>query len=236
MTFSFPLAIMYSALISSSLRVLASPLLRRIGLFVFPSSLSKSKFCIFLAPTCKTSTSSKSGRSVMLIISVTIGSPVAFLASCKSSIPLPFRPWKSYGEVLGLKAPPLSIFAPASLTAFATATICSSLSTEQGPAIMQKCPPPIFTPLTSITVSSGWNLRLQHLNDSDTLVTDSTISRLSIKSLSTFEVSPISPRTVLYSPSEIWTPIPIPLSQSMSWFLFSSLTFLFNATTMILSS
>ncbi len=201
--FSFPLAMMYSALIKSSLSVFASPLFNSIGLLVLPSSRKRSKFCIFLAPTCKTSISSNSGKSVMLIISDTIGKPVSLLAIFKSSMPVPFKPWKSYGEVLGLKAPPLSIFAPAAFTAFAMPTICSSVSTEHGPAIMQKFPPPILTPLTSITVSSGWNFLLQHLNDSETLVTDSTISRLSMRSLSTLVVSPIRPMTVLKSPSEI---------------------------------
>ncbi len=39
------------------------------------------------------------------------------------------------GSVLGLKAPPLKIVAPDFLIFFAIDTICSSLSTEHGPAI-----------------------------------------------------------------------------------------------------
>ena len=44
-------------------------------------------------------------------------------------------------------------------TSMAIAVICSSLSTEQGPAITSKLPPPMELPRTVITVSSGWNLR-----------------------------------------------------------------------------
>ena len=62
-----------------------------------------------------------------------------------------------------MKAPPRSTQAPAPFTAWATSVICSALSTEQGPAIMQKCPPPSLRPLTSTTVSSGWNFRLAFL-------------------------------------------------------------------------
>ena len=96
------------------------------------------------------------------------------------------------------------MFAPEALTAFATATICSSDSTEHGPAIMTKLPPPIFTPPTSTTVSSGWNLRLQHLKGSVTRLTLSTMPRLPIRSMSTRVVSPTRPSTVWYSPSEMW--------------------------------
>lgn len=43
------------------------------------------------------------------------------------------------------------------------ATTCSSLSTEQGPAMMVSVPPPIWVFPTGITVSSGWNFRLAFL-------------------------------------------------------------------------
>ena len=45
-------------------------------------------------------------------------------------------------KVLGLKAPPLKIFAPAFLAALAISITCSSLSTEQGPAIKARLSPP----------------------------------------------------------------------------------------------
>ena len=131
------------------------------------------------------------------MISVTIGMPVAFLASSKSSSPSALSPWKSYGEVLGLKAPPRSSFAPLALTALATSIIWSRLSTEQGPAIKAKFPPPIFTPLTSTIVSSGWNFRLAFLYGSLIRVTDSIISSPLSRSISTLVVSPIKPRIVL---------------------------------------
>lgn len=75
-----------------------------------------------------------------LTTSVTTGSPVASLASAKSFSPLSFRPWKLYGEVLGLNAPPLKIVAPAALTLSATSNSCSLLSTAQGPAMSVNAP------------------------------------------------------------------------------------------------
>ena len=47
-------------------------------------------------------------------------------------------PWKEYGEVRGLKAPPRRIVAPAALQAFAVSNTCSGVSMEQGPAITAK--------------------------------------------------------------------------------------------------
>ena len=196
MTRSLPLAMIYSALISSSFSVLARPLLRRIGLSIRPSSRRRSKFCMFLAPTWITSTSSKSGKSMIFMSSVTIGRPVSRRATFRYSKPVAFSPAKSYGDVRGLNAPPRMSCAPAALTAFATVTICSSDSTEQGPAIMTKLPPPTLTSPMLTTISSGWNLRLQHLKGSVTRLTESTISRLSTKSMSTLLVSPIRPTMV----------------------------------------
>ena len=77
-----------------------------------------------------------------------------------------------------------------------TEIICSRDSTEQGPAIIAKFPPPIFIPPMSITVSSGWNFLLHCLNGSLTFLTFSTMSRLAIRSISMFDVSPIRPKTV----------------------------------------
>ena len=69
------------------------------------------------------------------MISVTTGSPVAFFASNNNFNPSPWSPWKEYGEVLGLKAPPLKSPAPEFFTSFATSVICSFVSMEHGPAI-----------------------------------------------------------------------------------------------------
>ena len=54
-----------------------------------------------------------------------------------------------------MNAPPRSSVAPAALTALATVTICSSLSTEQGPAIIWNKPCPMVTPPQSTIVSCG---------------------------------------------------------------------------------
>ena len=172
----------------------------------------------------------------MFISSVTMGSPVSCLAISSRRMPSPCSPWKSYGDVRGLNAPPRSSCAPAALTAFATYTICSSDSTEHGPAIIAKCPPPNFASPTETTVSSGWNLRLQHLKGSETRLTESTISRLSSKDISIRLVSPTRPSTVWYSPSEGCTSILWLRSQLMSWFRFSSGTLCFNTTIMVLTS
>ena len=58
------------------------------------------------------------------------------MASASSSRPRLPSPWNEYGELRGLNAPPRSAVAPASRTARAAATICSSDSTEQGPAMI----------------------------------------------------------------------------------------------------
>ena len=94
-TCSLPPAITYSALMSSSWRVLAMPRLMSTGLRSFPSSLSSSKFCMFRAPTWIMSMSSNRGRCFASMISVTMGRPVAALASSSSRMPSSWRPWKA---------------------------------------------------------------------------------------------------------------------------------------------
>ena len=110
------------------------------------------------------------------------------------------------------------MFAPASFTRWATPTIWSQHSTEQGPAIRPKLPPPRVRPALpiGITLSSGWNLRFTALKGSVTRVTLSTMSRLRSMSMSTFLVLPIRPRTVVYSPWETCTPRPCFFSHSIS--------------------
>jgi len=73
-------------------------------------------------------------------------------------------PWKLYGLVRGLNAPPRKPTAPASFIMWAISMICSRLSTEQGPAITGICVPPIVTPLpSSITLLPGRPSRLARL-------------------------------------------------------------------------
>ena len=115
----------------------------------------------------------------------------------------------------GLNAPPRRKVAPAAFTSSATPMIWLSVSTEHGPAISPKAPPPMAAGPAWMTVSSGWNLRLTALKGSDTRVTASTMSREAIMSISTVLVSPIRPRTVWNLPSETWTPRPWALSQWM---------------------
>ena len=65
--------------------------------------------------------------------SVTIGSPVSSRASRRISSASTPSPWKVYGEVRGLNAPPRSIVAPAAATARAVSSVCSRYSTVHGP-------------------------------------------------------------------------------------------------------
>ena len=94
MTFSLPPARMYSALMSHSSIVAERPRLSSTGFFVRPRALSRRKFCMLRAPTCRMSTSSNSGICSSPMISVTIGSPVSRRASRRRSSPLSSRPWK----------------------------------------------------------------------------------------------------------------------------------------------
>ncbi len=65
-------------------------------------------------------------------------------------------PWKLYGELRGLNAPPRRNFAPVAATCFALVRICSRDSTEHGPAITTSSSPPTTTPFENLTrVPSG---------------------------------------------------------------------------------
>ena len=87
------------------------------------------------------------------------------------------RPWKAYGEVRGLNAPPRRIVAPAAATASAVSNSCSRLSTEHGPAIIVSDPSPMTASRTRMTVSSGWNSREVSLNGRLIGVTEATPGR-----------------------------------------------------------
>ena len=64
-------------------------------------------------------------------------------ASCSIRRPSSPRPWKLYGELRGLNAPPRSTFAPARFTAAAVACTCCSFSAEHGPAMTMTSSPPM---------------------------------------------------------------------------------------------
>ena len=83
-TFSFPSDRMYSAAISHSSIVEDIPRFKSTGFPIRPTHLSSSKFCIFLAPTCTTSTYFIT-RSAWLgeTISVTTPNPVSSLTSAR---------------------------------------------------------------------------------------------------------------------------------------------------------
>ena len=101
--------------------------------------------------------------SVGDMTSVMMGRPDSCLARSSSLRPSRPMPRKLYGEVRGLNAPPRSTVAPAALTALAVDTICSSSSTEQGPAMMTGLSPPTKASPTLMVVGSGWNSRLASL-------------------------------------------------------------------------
>ena len=151
------------------------------------------------------------------MISVTIGSPVFSRASISSSSPSYFRPWNAYGLVRGLNAPPRRKFAPASLTSAAIPQICSSLSTEQGPAISaRRLFMPTSWPPTWMVVGSGWNILFAFLNGSATCITRMTFRFASIQLSSILLVSPTRPRIVRSFPTTGLTSTPFAISASES--------------------
>jgi hypothetical protein len=70
--------------------------------------------------------------------SVTSGSPVSARASARIVSASSPSPWKVYGEVRGLNAPPRSMLAPLAATARAVSSVWARYSTVQGPAIRPK--------------------------------------------------------------------------------------------------
>jgi hypothetical protein len=84
--------------------------------------------------------------------SVTTGIPVSARTSARMRRPASPRPWKAYGEVRGLNAPPRSRDAPAAWAIRADCRVCSGSSTVHGPAIRVNVSGPIGTPPTEITV------------------------------------------------------------------------------------
>ena len=105
---------MYSAAISHSSTVAVMPRLSRTGLPASPTACSSPKFAMLRVPTWSMSAcSATTATSRASTTSVTTGSPVAARTSARISSPATPSPWKAYGEVRGLKAPPRSSVAPA---------------------------------------------------------------------------------------------------------------------------
>ena len=171
------------------------------------------------APTWTTSaTSTTSAMSRTSITSVTIGRPVSSFASWRRRRPSTPRPWNEYGEVRGLYAPPRSIATPASLTTRATSSVCSRLSTVQGPAIRPKCSPPTLRSSTSTTVRSPLrNCAEASLYGFRIGTRWSTPGAPSSPSEATRSRSPIAPITVSNSPLEICAEQPTCSIRSTTW-------------------
>ena len=143
-------------------------------------------------------------KSLILTISVTTLRPTSSATERIIFKPSTPSPWKSYGDVRGLKAPPRKNCAPHALTALAASNNCSRLSTEQGPAITAKWPPPIFTPSISITLSSFLNSRLTNLYFSVIDTVFSTPEKEFICNVAIFFLSPITPTITLDEPCDKW--------------------------------
>src|SRR6478752_3094331 len=129
-------------------------------------------------------------------------------ASCRIRRPSSPSPWNEYGELRGLNAPPRSTFAPARRTAVAAAITCCSLSSEQGPAMTTTSSPPMRTSPTTTTVGSDLNVRLASLYGEEIRTTSWTPSIISMSAASG-RPCPTAPRTVLVTPVDLWTSIPI---------------------------
>src|SRR5688572_16063090 len=141
------------------------------------------------------------------------------------------RPWKLYGELRGLNAPPRRIFAPARRTAAAVAITCSSVSAEHGPAIMITSSPPIRTSSIVTIVSSGLKVRLARLYGSEMRSTSCTPSRISMSSFSTL-CAPTTPSTVRVAPEDRCTSMPSSISLAMTESICASVARSFMTTTM----
>lgn len=102
------------------------------------------------------------GRCSVFMISVTMGEPVARQASEQVET-LAAHPLEGVGGSAGLERTAAQQGSTGCLDALGAIGDLLSLSMLQGPAMTAKLPPPIFTPSTSMTLSSGWNLRLAFL-------------------------------------------------------------------------
>ena len=110
--------------------------------------------------------SATTATSRLSTTSVTTGIPVASRTSARISRPRTPSPWKAYGEVRGLNAPPRSSVAPAACAICAASRVWLGVSTAQGPAMKVNVSGPIGTwrPVPTQTVDrSGWCCRLTSL-------------------------------------------------------------------------
>ena len=152
-----------------------NPRLSITGLPALPTACSSAKFCMLRVPTWSMSAhSATSATSRASTTSVTTGRPVSSRTSARIRSPFSPSPWKAYGLVRGLKAPPRSSVAPAACAIRAAASVWSGVSTAHGPAMGVKVPGPIGTPPTSTVVEDGWFSRLTSLYGLLTRTTSTT--------------------------------------------------------------
>src|SRR3954469_12623821 len=169
------------------------------------------------APICTTSAWAKIASACWLSSSsVTTGRPVCCRASARISSASAPRPLNANGEVRGLKAPPRSMDAPASLTARATPSVCSRDSTVHGPAMRQNVsPPPTRRPSMSTTVGCSWlSSDEASLYGREIGTTRSTPLMPSSPSSATPSGSPMAPMAVVSSPGITTTCTPVVSSRA----------------------
>ena len=99
--------------------------------------------------------------------------------------------------------------APLFLTDAAMVSIWGWLSTEHGPAMTANPLPPTLTPLTSMMLSSGWNMRLARLKGCCTRMAFSISGLTRNSSGSRTLVSPMTPRIVWVAPILSWMANPL---------------------------
>ena len=136
-----------------------------------------------------------------------MGSPTIDRCSARYFKPSTPSPWKEYGDVRGLNAPPRSIRAPDSFRYAPSDSSISRDSTAHGPAITTTPLPPISSPRSpprtggiAMTVRSPRNSRLARLYGLPTGMASSTPGSIRNAAGSAFVTSPIRPMTVLLSP------------------------------------
>src|SRR5919106_2548436 len=168
-------------------------------------------------------------RSITSVISFRFSARAASRSRRSPSSP---RPWKLYGELRGLNAPPRKIFAPARRTAAAVARTCFSFSAEHGPAITMTSSPPMRTSPTDTTVPSGLKVRLASLYGEEILTTSWTPSSISIRPGSGCPC-PTAPSTVRSTPVDRCTSMPISTRRATTCAIWSSVARSCMTTTMV---
>jgi hypothetical protein len=88
------------------------------------------------------------------VTSLTSGRPVASRASARISSAARPRPWKLYGLVGGLYAPPRSMLAPPSATAYAVSSVCARVRAGDEREAVHAAASKIVAGMRSVTSAS----------------------------------------------------------------------------------